>query len=544
MRSCGQCGDIIFCSADCRRRSKHRHLGRPENCPRIAARAAAETVTDASTSGNVDTAVAGSDGVEGQDTIAQGQPALELGALPSGWGMRHTRNGKAYFVNHNTNISTWDDPRIDRVEPVADTNENRNDKNEDDKGKGGDDYRGEYGNDDEGITWWNGLQPNAPGSKEDPKIESGSETEGGKEGEEGVKENHLGMPEPNCDRVPGEEEEGAYDYPKTRADVDFGIGDSESAKKNGEANSRDFRVYQQGDIDRNAPTTTQSTAALAVDSAPEDETVLECLSPKAIEESLEAERRHYANRPASNPENAELEEIERQLTEMVLRESRSQVAIGGQDTDEDTVEAGEESKEDEEGEKADSPRKAKDSNTDVRDYVNYGTRNNPGNDSGEFDDTDSIDAQDMHHNEDDRFDPSDYEKEEEDDFESQTYHSETSFSEDYDPTVSEVSEAHSAPGNIAPESDLDDSSDSDSDDDSDDGSEVFDDGFSNMEGLDDTHSHDPEQLFISPELEAFWEEDDVLRRKIAEQQRSGRGNSQGMLVPNSGIIPKLTSLFS
>lgn len=36
----------------------------------------------------------------------------ELGPLPSGWEMRLTTTNKAYFVDHNTKTTTWDDPRM------------------------------------------------------------------------------------------------------------------------------------------------------------------------------------------------------------------------------------------------------------------------------------------------------------------------------------------------------------------------------------------------------------------------------------------------
>jgi E3 ubiquitin-protein ligase NEDD4 len=35
-----------------------------------------------------------------------------LGPLPSGWEMRMTSAGRVYFVDHNTKITTWDDPRL------------------------------------------------------------------------------------------------------------------------------------------------------------------------------------------------------------------------------------------------------------------------------------------------------------------------------------------------------------------------------------------------------------------------------------------------
>ncbi|KAJ1568509.1 hypothetical protein HK405_001117 [Cladochytrium tenue] len=52
-------------------------------------------------------------------TPAQGQFAQLMeqlnqthGQLPSGWEMRITNNNRAYFVDHNSKITTWDDPRL------------------------------------------------------------------------------------------------------------------------------------------------------------------------------------------------------------------------------------------------------------------------------------------------------------------------------------------------------------------------------------------------------------------------------------------------
>ncbi|KAJ3411380.1 hypothetical protein HDV05_002305 [Chytridiales sp. JEL 0842] len=38
--------------------------------------------------------------------------AAERGPLPSGWEMRVTNNGRIYFVDHSSRITTWDDPRL------------------------------------------------------------------------------------------------------------------------------------------------------------------------------------------------------------------------------------------------------------------------------------------------------------------------------------------------------------------------------------------------------------------------------------------------
>lgn len=46
----------------------------------------------------------------GNTTIQQ--PISQLGPLPSGWEMRLTNTARVYFVDHNTKITTWDDPRL------------------------------------------------------------------------------------------------------------------------------------------------------------------------------------------------------------------------------------------------------------------------------------------------------------------------------------------------------------------------------------------------------------------------------------------------
>lgn len=42
----------------------------------------------------------------------QQQPVSQLGPLPSGWEMRLTNTARVYFVDHNTKTTTWDDPRL------------------------------------------------------------------------------------------------------------------------------------------------------------------------------------------------------------------------------------------------------------------------------------------------------------------------------------------------------------------------------------------------------------------------------------------------
>jgi len=48
---------------------------------------------------------------QGNSTIQQ-QPVSQLGPLPSGWEMRLTNTARVYFVDHNTKTTTWDDPRL------------------------------------------------------------------------------------------------------------------------------------------------------------------------------------------------------------------------------------------------------------------------------------------------------------------------------------------------------------------------------------------------------------------------------------------------
>lgn len=50
-------------------------------------------------------------GTGGNSTIQQ-QPVSQLGPLPSGWEMRLTNTARVYFVDHNTKTTTWDDPRL------------------------------------------------------------------------------------------------------------------------------------------------------------------------------------------------------------------------------------------------------------------------------------------------------------------------------------------------------------------------------------------------------------------------------------------------
>lgn len=51
-------------------------------------------------------------GPNGQNTALQPQANSQLGPLPSGWEVRLDSTARAYFVNHNTKTTTWDDPRV------------------------------------------------------------------------------------------------------------------------------------------------------------------------------------------------------------------------------------------------------------------------------------------------------------------------------------------------------------------------------------------------------------------------------------------------
>jgi E3 ubiquitin-protein ligase NEDD4 len=51
-------------------------------------------------------------GGQNQTNTIQQQPVSQLGPLPSGWEMRLTNTARVYFVDHNTKTTTWDDPRL------------------------------------------------------------------------------------------------------------------------------------------------------------------------------------------------------------------------------------------------------------------------------------------------------------------------------------------------------------------------------------------------------------------------------------------------
>ncbi|KAF2100625.1 E3 ubiquitin-protein ligase pub1 [Rhizodiscina lignyota] len=51
-------------------------------------------------------------GQNASGNTVQRQPVSQLGPLPSGWEMRLTNTARVYFVDHNTKTTTWDDPRL------------------------------------------------------------------------------------------------------------------------------------------------------------------------------------------------------------------------------------------------------------------------------------------------------------------------------------------------------------------------------------------------------------------------------------------------
>ncbi|KAF1814523.1 E3 ubiquitin-protein ligase hula [Eremomyces bilateralis CBS 781.70] len=51
-------------------------------------------------------------GSSANNSTIQQQPVSQLGPLPSGWEMRLTNTARVYFVDHNTKTTTWDDPRL------------------------------------------------------------------------------------------------------------------------------------------------------------------------------------------------------------------------------------------------------------------------------------------------------------------------------------------------------------------------------------------------------------------------------------------------
>ena len=51
-------------------------------------------------------------GPDGQNISLHQQTISQRGPLPSGWEMRLTSTARVYFVDHNTETTTWDDPRL------------------------------------------------------------------------------------------------------------------------------------------------------------------------------------------------------------------------------------------------------------------------------------------------------------------------------------------------------------------------------------------------------------------------------------------------
>ncbi|XP_016517711.1 E3 ubiquitin-protein ligase NEDD4-like isoform X1 [Poecilia formosa] len=47
---------------------------------------------------------------------AQPRPSAEASGLPQGWEVRCAPNGRPFFINHNTKMTTWEDPRL-RIPP-------------------------------------------------------------------------------------------------------------------------------------------------------------------------------------------------------------------------------------------------------------------------------------------------------------------------------------------------------------------------------------------------------------------------------------------
>ncbi|BGP22577.1 hypothetical protein JCM10295v2_001462 [Rhodotorula toruloides] len=80
--------------------------------PSAAAEAASTASSAAATTAESPTSPA--------DTAALEVSEDQLGPIPSGWERRTTPSGRAYFVDHNTKTTTWDDPRIPSLNPESD----------------------------------------------------------------------------------------------------------------------------------------------------------------------------------------------------------------------------------------------------------------------------------------------------------------------------------------------------------------------------------------------------------------------------------------
>ncbi|XP_017159642.1 E3 ubiquitin-protein ligase NEDD4-like isoform X2 [Poecilia reticulata] len=48
----------------------------------------------------------------GPTYAAQPRPSAEASGLPQGWEVRSAPNGRPFFINHNTKMTTWEDPRL------------------------------------------------------------------------------------------------------------------------------------------------------------------------------------------------------------------------------------------------------------------------------------------------------------------------------------------------------------------------------------------------------------------------------------------------
>src|SRR6266545_6861379 len=51
-------------------------------------------------------------GLNGGTSQSQSTSQLRVSPLPDGWEMRLTSNARVYFVDHNTKTTTWDNPRL------------------------------------------------------------------------------------------------------------------------------------------------------------------------------------------------------------------------------------------------------------------------------------------------------------------------------------------------------------------------------------------------------------------------------------------------
>ncbi|KAG0654700.1 hypothetical protein C6P46_001535 [Rhodotorula mucilaginosa] len=76
------------------------------------------TTTTTTTTGSTATRVASLTSTSPTSPLSVSEE--QLGSLPSGWERRVTPSGRAYFVDHNTKTTTWDDPRVPSLNPESD----------------------------------------------------------------------------------------------------------------------------------------------------------------------------------------------------------------------------------------------------------------------------------------------------------------------------------------------------------------------------------------------------------------------------------------